>query len=147
MPRTALFIAEPSDNEEIDMGDLRSAMTEILSTTSSVFASPVGMSATPRTAVLPELQIPPLLSRKSSLGHLNSPSSPELVKVPRPPGLSRSRTLPRVPQVDVKSRRKNSGIDGLVVEQSVATKIRRWIFGIAIGKNHSSALFQHPLRS
>ncbi|KAF8626595.1 hypothetical protein AX17_006513 [Amanita inopinata Kibby_2008] len=81
------------------------------------------------------------------LGQYASPSSPALTRFGlglgnesgnvlvqgRPATLTRSRTLPRVSQVEVKpTRRKKSEVDGLEMDQDVVDKLRRWILGIAV---------------
>ncbi|KAJ7680655.1 hypothetical protein DFH06DRAFT_1163828 [Mycena polygramma] len=101
--------------------DVGEAQLSALSISSSAFASPAGPS--PNAAPLPQL------ARKSSLdGQSRLPQSPPT----RPRGLSRSHTLPRVSQLETKSRRKNSEIDALVVEPDILARIRRWILGVAI---------------
>ncbi|KAJ6570082.1 hypothetical protein DFH09DRAFT_1362744, partial [Mycena vulgaris] len=104
--------------EEDDIGE---GEFSALSVSSSAFASPAGPSPASGTA--------PPLARKTSLDSRPLPSSTESQ---RPRALSRSHTLPRVPQFDTKSRRKNSELDSLVVEPDVLVRIRRWILGVAI---------------
>ncbi|KAJ7086181.1 hypothetical protein B0H15DRAFT_782487 [Mycena belliarum] len=67
--------------------------------------------------------------RKASLDSipLQSPTKPQF-----PRGLNRSNTLPRVPQLETKSRRKNSELDKLAIDPDVLVRIRRWILGVAI---------------
>ncbi|KAJ7454663.1 hypothetical protein FB451DRAFT_1049181 [Mycena latifolia] len=98
--------------------DVGEAEFSALSVSSSAFASPAGPSPAAGSA--------PSLVRKASLD-LQSPS-----KLQQPRGLTRSNTLSRVPQVETKSRRKNSELDSLVVEPDVLVRIRRWIMGVAI---------------
>ncbi|KAJ7284512.1 hypothetical protein C8J57DRAFT_1447020 [Mycena rebaudengoi] len=92
-----------------------------LSVSSSSFASPAGPTPTEHS--------PPLV-RKTSLDSVQLPPSP--TRPERPRGLSRSHTLPRISQVDSKSRRKNSELDALVVEPDVLARMRRWILGVAV---------------
>ena len=138
MPKPDLRLEDKYDYEETDIGDLdiQTGLT-LLSTTTSTFASSAGISPEP-TASRPSISVafndrPLQLHRNSSLGHLVSPSSPDLVKVNRPRTLSRSQTLPRAPQLDGKTRRKQFGFEGIDVEPAVVTNIRKWILGIAVG--------------
>ncbi|KAJ7645371.1 hypothetical protein B0H17DRAFT_1104050 [Mycena rosella] len=105
----------------VEDDDVGAGQFSVLSVSSSAFASPAGPSPVGTSA--------PSLIRKTSLDSqpLQSPT-----KSQQPRGLSRSHTLPRVPQVDTKSRRKNSELDALVVEPDVLARIRRWILGVAI---------------
>ncbi|KAJ6608667.1 hypothetical protein B0H10DRAFT_1815325 [Mycena sp. CBHHK59/15] len=102
-------------NEEVGEDQLSA-----LSVSSSDFASPAGPSPA---------ATPPPLVRKTSL---DSQPLPSPTRTERPRGLSRSHTLPRVPQVDNKTRRKNSELDTLVVEPAILARIRRWILGVAV---------------
>ncbi|KAJ7760714.1 hypothetical protein DFH07DRAFT_1021874 [Mycena maculata] len=104
-----------------DDSDVAEAELSALSVSSSAFASPAGPTPTASPA-------PPLV-RKSSF---DSRPGASPTKPVRPRGLSRSHTLPRVPQLETKSRRKNSELDALVVEPDVLARIRRWILGVAI---------------
>lgn len=101
--------------------DVGEAQFSALSVSSSAFASPAGPSPNGDSA--------PALVRKTSL---DSTSKPPASPPTRPRGLTRSNTLPRVSQLETKSRRKNSDIDALVVEPDVLARMRRWILGVAI---------------
>ncbi|KAJ3754973.1 hypothetical protein EV360DRAFT_73256 [Lentinula raphanica] len=75
------------------------------------------------------------LSRKSSLDQLqvSSPSSPDPTKaVKRGPQLTRSATLPKVPQSPNKSAPLTAELDALEVDSTLLENIRRWILGIAV---------------
>ncbi|KAJ7510496.1 hypothetical protein B0H11DRAFT_2216285 [Mycena galericulata] len=106
----------------VDEDDVGEAEFSALSVSSSAFSSPAGPSPAVTTTS-------PVLARKNSLDSLPLPSP---TKSGRPGGLSRSHTLPRVTQLETKSRRKNSELDALVVEPDVLARIRRWILGVAI---------------
>ncbi|KAK0204479.1 hypothetical protein DFS33DRAFT_1320461 [Desarmillaria ectypa] len=106
------------DDSEVDLGSIQTA---------SAFDTSCSRSSLSLSFDL--LPSSPAISLKSAFG---SPSSPELIKVLRPSAVSRSQTLPRVPQTEVKPRRGPSGIEGLEVADDVLAKIRRWILGIAI---------------
>ncbi|KAJ7163926.1 hypothetical protein C8R43DRAFT_989186 [Mycena crocata] len=104
-----------------DEDDVGEAELSALSISSSNFASPAGPS--------PTSDSPPPSVRKTSL---DSQPLPSPAKDKRPRGLSRSHTLPRVTQLETKSRRKNSEVDALVVEPDILVRIRQWILGVAI---------------
>ncbi|KAF7317803.1 UDENN domain-containing protein [Mycena kentingensis (nom. inval.)] len=92
--------------------DVGEGQLSALSVSSSVLASP---APTPSPA-------PPPIARKSSFD-----DQPQ-----RPRGLSRSHTLSSISKLQTKSRRKNSEIDGLIVDPDVLVRMRRWILGVAI---------------
>jgi hypothetical protein len=101
--------------------DIGETQFSALSVSSSAFASPAGPS--------PSADPAPPLVRKTSLDSQSKPSSSPST---RPRGLTRSNTLPKVSQLETKSRRKNSELDALVVEPDILVHIRRWILGVAI---------------
>ncbi len=120
MRRANLTLEDLTDDDsEVDLGSIRTA---------SAFDTGRSRSSLSLSFDLPPSS--PAISLKSAFG---SPSSPELIKVLRPTALSRSQTLPRVPQTEIKPRRGSSGIEGLDVDDDVLAKIRRWILGVAIG--------------
>ncbi|KAK0434313.1 hypothetical protein EV421DRAFT_1840584 [Armillaria borealis] len=119
MRRANLTLEDLTDDDsEVDLGSIRTA---------SAFDTGRSRSSLSLSFDLPPSS--PAISLKSAFG---SPSSPDLIRVLRPSALSRSQTLPRVPQTEIKPRRGSSGIEGLDVDDDVLAKIRRWILGVAI---------------
>ncbi|KAJ7065300.1 hypothetical protein C8F01DRAFT_1350758 [Mycena amicta] len=84
--------------------------------------SALSISSTPFASPSPTPSPAPAIVRKTSFD-----SQPL-----RPRSISRVHTLHSVPQLQTKSRRKNSEIDALVVDPDVLVRMRRWICGIAI---------------
>ncbi|KAF5379809.1 hypothetical protein D9615_005688 [Tricholomella constricta] len=137
MLRANLKLEEPFEIEE-DIAEASSYLGIVLTPASSTSSSTEGSLTTP-TPTRPTFpqgfnvpHIPPSISRKKSLGKLNSPSSPSLPKFPRPATLSRSKTLPRVFQLESKPRRRQAELDQLDLTPETVEKLRRWIIGIAI---------------
>ncbi|KAJ4480145.1 hypothetical protein J3R30DRAFT_3701503 [Lentinula aciculospora] len=136
MPRPNLRLEDRYDEEEIDMGDIGTAssvFSSILS--SSPYASSSSSPQTPKKGfALPALK--KHISRKSSLDQLQipSPSSPDLTKAHKlsRPQLTRSATLPKVPQFQSRSDKFKAELEALEVDSSLLMNIRRWILGIAI---------------
>ncbi|KAJ3964508.1 hypothetical protein EV361DRAFT_978122 [Lentinula raphanica] len=113
MPKPTLQLEDPFDGDEVDVGDIG--------------------TASPKGFALPTLK--KHLSRKSSLDQLqvSSPSSPDPTKaVKRGPQLTRSATLPKVPQSPNKSAPLTAELDALEVDSTLLENIRRWILGIAV---------------
>lgn len=165
-PKPNLWLQDPFDAEDADIGDLSTGLS-VLSNTSSSFTVPSTSKTntsttynayTPVEPVLSassdfDLGTPPArptLARKASLGQLvlASPSSPELVRSGLGTGplnrrLSRSATLPRLSQLGSphvsKGRKAIPEFTSLDVDEDVKDKIRRWILGIAIGVFHRYA--------
>ncbi|GLB40135.1 putative stabilization of polarity axis [Lyophyllum shimeji] len=138
MPRADLKLDELYEQEE-DIGEASPYLGVVHTPASSTTVSSTEGSittATPARAGFPESfevpHIPPSISRKKSLGQLNSPSSPSLPKLNRPAALSRSQTLPRVTQLESKPRRRQAELSQLDANPETIEKIRRWIIGIAI---------------
>lgn len=132
MRRAELTLNEPFEE---DIANLSLYFSTPGSSTASSDGSLVSPTPT-RPSFPPGFNLPRInasLSRKKSLGQLNSPSSPTLSKFTRPTALTRSQTLPRVYQFEPKPKARISELDGLETIPEVLEKIRRWILGIAIG--------------
>jgi hypothetical protein len=137
MPRANLRLEEPFEEDISDSSPYLGVYSTSGSSPASFTDGSTISTATPsRPSFPPGFDVPHItqsLSRKKSLGSLNSPSSPTLHKFVRAPSLSRSQTLPRIFQLEKKPRRRQSELDGLEVSNESIEKIRRWIIGIAIG--------------
>ncbi|KAG6827615.1 hypothetical protein H0H92_011072 [Tricholoma furcatifolium] len=142
MPRTELRLDKPFEEEE-DIAEaspyLGIIRTPASSSTSSTLSDGSLITPTPARPSFPEeFHVPHIqasLSRKKSLGQLTSPSSPSLprfTKPTRPISLSRSQTLPRVHQLEIRPRRRQAELDQLPLAPDTADRMRRWIIGIAI---------------
>ncbi|RDB25779.1 Protein DENND6B [Hypsizygus marmoreus] len=135
MRRADLKLDEPLEE---DIAESLSPYFGALTPASSTASSTDGSVATPtpaRPVFPPGFNVPNIsqpITRKKSLGQLNSPSSPSLPKFTRPAPLSRSQTLPRVFQLESRPRRRQAELDQLDVHADVLEKLRRWIIGIAI---------------
>ncbi|KAF9468198.1 hypothetical protein BDZ94DRAFT_849450 [Collybia nuda] len=132
MRRADLTLNEPFEE---DIANL----SPYFSTPGSSTASSNGSLVTPtptRPSFPPGFNLPRIntgLSRKKSLGQLSpTSSSPTLSKFTRPAPLARSRTLPRIHQLETKLKARTSELDGLETSPEVLQKMRRWIVGIAI---------------
>ncbi|KAJ3744021.1 hypothetical protein DFH05DRAFT_1525026 [Lentinula detonsa] len=136
MPRPTLQLNDRYDAEEVDVADIGTASSVFSSMySSSSYASSSSSPQTPKRGfALPALK--KHISRKSSLDQLQipSPSSPDLTKGVKfgRPQLTRSATLPKVPQSPIRSARLTAELEALEVSSSLLEKIRRWILGIAI---------------
>ncbi|KAF9065860.1 hypothetical protein BDP27DRAFT_1228430 [Rhodocollybia butyracea] len=141
MPKPTLQL-DNSYEEELDVSEAGTG-SSILSVSSSLYASSSSPQTPKKSFVLPPLRPSKHISRKSSLGQLqiqippSSPSSPDLTNnnkihgFHRPPGLTRSATLPKV-QPQSKSDRLIADLEALEVDSGVLEKIRRWILAIAV---------------
>ncbi|KAJ3712173.1 hypothetical protein C8R42DRAFT_687227 [Lentinula raphanica] len=135
MPKPTLQLNDRYDEEEVDVGDIGTASSVFSSLySSSSYASSSSPHTPKKGFALPTLK--KHLSRKSSLDQLQvpSPSSPDLTKAVKlgRPQLTRSATLPKVPQSPIRSARLTAELDALEVDSTLLEKIRRWILGIAI---------------
>lgn len=140
MPKPNLKLEEPLEEDISDSSPYLSVYSTS-SAASSTEGSTISTATPSRPSFPPGFDLPHIphnLSRKKSLGSLNSPSSPTLNKFPRHPSLPRpslprSHTLPRLFQFESKFRRRQSELDALEVSKETIEKVRRWIIGIAIG--------------
>jgi len=136
MPKINLRLEEPFEEDISDSSPYLGVYSTSASSVASFTDGSTISTATPsRPSFPPGFDVPHIrrnLSRKKSLGSLNSPSSPTLGKFARPPSLPRSQTLPRLFQLERKPRRRQSELDGLEVSKDVIERMRRWIIGIAI---------------
>lgn len=136
MQRANLRLEEPFEEDISDSSPYLGVYSTSGSSAVSFTDGSTISTATPsRPSFPPGFDVPHIaqnLSRKKSLGNLNSPSSPTLNKFVRLPSLSRSQTLPRLFQLEKKPRRRQSEFDGLEVSKEAIERMRRWIIGIAI---------------
>ena len=141
MPKTNLRLEEPFEEDISDGSPYLGVYSTSASSAASFTDGSTISTATPSRPSFPlgfsVPHIPQNLSRKKSLGGLNSPSSPALSKFARPPSLTRSQTLPRLFQLERKPRHRQSELDGLEVSDDAIERMRRWIIGIAIGARNS----------
>jgi len=133
---------------EEDIGDLSPYLALPSSTSSRASSATINSSIASSSSVITDdeldLEVSPSSSgtpRKQSFGLDldHSSSSHSLAKfVTKPRQLSRSQTLPRVPQLkkeDSSPRPLRNGINALEVDPISVAKIRRWILGIAVGES------------
>jgi hypothetical protein len=142
MPKATLRLEEPFEEDISDSSPYIGFYSTPGSSAASFTDDSTISTATPSRPSFPlgfhVPQVSQRLSRKTSLGHLDSPPSPTFNKLIRPASLPRSQTLPRIFQLEKKPRRRQSELDGLELSKVAIERMRRWIIGIAIGAYNTS---------